>query len=102
MVKQDSYSAGDLVSRYLRSMGSNPGEGITKNWRKQIYRSNIVGLMFRRVIYIDVPDHMSIWTVRVRSGPYTFTRTVRPYAYGPDRIRILVRSEHTRTVGPYE
>ena len=32
--------------------------------------------------YIDVPDHISIWTVRVRSGPYTYTRTVRPYAYG--------------------
>ena len=32
-------------------MGSNPGEGRTKNLRKQIYRSNIVGLMFRRVVY---------------------------------------------------
>ena len=51
VVQRDGYSAGDLVSRYLSSMGLNPGEGRTKNLRKQIYRSNIVGLMFRRVVY---------------------------------------------------
>ena len=31
---------------------------------------------------IYVPDHMSIWTVHVRSEPYTYTRTVGPYASG--------------------
>ena len=39
------------MSRYHSSMGANPGEGRTKNLRKQIHRSNSVGLMFRRVVY---------------------------------------------------
>ena len=44
-------------------------------------------------IYIYVPDHTRIWTVRLRSGP------VRPYAYGPT---VRVWSDRTRTVRPYE
>ena len=35
------------------------------------------------IVSFTVPDHTSIWTVRVRPGPYKYTRVVRPYAYGP-------------------
>lgn len=39
------HSSGDLVPRYL-SMSSTPGEGRTKQMRRQIDRFNIVELMF--------------------------------------------------------
>jgi len=60
---------------------------------------------------VNVPDHTRIWTVRVRSGPYGYTRTVRPYANGPtvrvrsDRMSILIRSSTSWTIRvfrPYE
>ena len=44
-------------------------------------------------MHIYVPDHMNIWTVRVQSGPYTYTRQYDPtIRVQSDRITIRVWS----------